>query len=56
MFKALDLEKRRVDDRLKVVEQVAELKPCVHGVVGSFKIEKLRRGIFCGRVRCLRRL
>lgn len=33
--RALDLEKRRVDDTLRVVEQVAELKACVAGVVGS---------------------
>ncbi|KAF2425338.1 COG4-domain-containing protein [Tothia fuscella] len=33
--KTLDLEKRRVDETLNVVEQVAELKACVHGVVGS---------------------
>jgi hypothetical protein len=33
--KALDLEKRKVEDTLGVVEQVAELKACVHGVVGS---------------------
>ncbi|KAJ9213508.1 hypothetical protein DTO166G4_4951 [Paecilomyces variotii] len=33
--KALDLEKMRVEDTLGVVEQVAELKACVHGVVGS---------------------
>lgn len=31
----LDLEKNRVEDTLRVVEQVAELKACVHGVVGS---------------------
>ncbi|KAF7555403.1 hypothetical protein G7Z17_g2189 [Cylindrodendrum hubeiense] len=31
----LDLEKTRVDETLVVVEQVAELKACVHGVVGS---------------------
>ncbi|XWW92228.1 hypothetical protein V2A60_000151 [Cordyceps javanica] len=31
----LDLEKSRVEDTLRVVEQVAELKACVHGVVGS---------------------
>lgn len=31
----LDLEKQRVEDTLKVVEQVAELKACVAGVVGS---------------------
>jgi conserved oligomeric Golgi complex subunit 4 len=31
----LDLEKSRVEDTLGVVEQVAELKACVHGVVGS---------------------
>ena len=33
--KELDLEKSRVEDTLGVVEQVAELKACVHGVVGS---------------------
>ena len=33
--RALDLEKARVDDTLRVVEQVAELKACVAGVVGS---------------------
>ncbi|OAA35317.1 calcium-transporting ATPase type 2C member 1 [Beauveria brongniartii RCEF 3172] len=33
--KKLDLEKSRVEDTLRVVEQVAELKACVHGVVGS---------------------
>ncbi|KAI1372709.1 COG4-domain-containing protein [Hypoxylon crocopeplum] len=33
--KTLDLEKDRVQQTLKVVEQVAELKACVHGVVGS---------------------
>jgi len=33
--RALDLEKRRVEDTLRVVEQVAELKACVAGVVGS---------------------
>ncbi|KAI1368768.1 COG4 transport protein-domain-containing protein [Xylaria arbuscula] len=33
--KDLDLEKDRVQQTLKVVEQVAELKACVHGVVGS---------------------
>ena len=32
---ALDLEKSRVKDTLRVVEQVAELKACVAGVVGS---------------------
>lgn len=31
----LDLEKSRVEATLAVVEQVAELKACVHGVVGS---------------------
>ena len=31
----LDLEKQRVEDTLRVVEQVAELKACVAGVVGS---------------------
>ncbi|KAI5466105.1 hypothetical protein BGZ63DRAFT_480334 [Mariannaea sp. PMI_226] len=31
----LDLEKSRVEDTLRVVEQVAELKACVNGVVGS---------------------
>ena len=31
----LDLEKSRVEDTLRVVEQVAELKACVQGVVGS---------------------
>lgn len=33
--RALDLEKRRVEEALRVVEQVAELKACVAGVVGS---------------------
>ncbi|KAI1813121.1 COG4-domain-containing protein [Poronia punctata] len=33
--KELDLEKDRVQQTLRVVEQVAELKACVHGVVGS---------------------
>jgi hypothetical protein len=33
--RALDLEKRRVEETLSVVEQVAELKACVAGVVGS---------------------
>ena len=33
--KALDLEKTRVEATLGVVEQVAELKACVQGVVGS---------------------
>lgn len=33
--KELDLEKGRVEDTLGVVEQVAELKACVNGVVGS---------------------
>lgn len=33
--KWLDLEKIRVDDTLGVVEQVAELKACINGVVGS---------------------
>ncbi|KAI1264307.1 COG4-domain-containing protein [Xylariaceae sp. FL1019] len=33
--KELDLEKERVQETLNVVEQVAELKACVHGVVGS---------------------
>lgn len=33
--KTLDLEKDRVQQTLSVVEQVAELKACVHGVVGS---------------------
>src|SRR5262249_37413872 len=33
--KQLDLEKSRVEDTLGVVEQVAELKACVNGVVGS---------------------
>lgn len=33
--KQLDLEKERVQQTLQVVEQVAELKACVHGVVGS---------------------
>jgi len=33
--RSLDLEKRRVEDTLRVVEQVAELKACVAGVVGS---------------------
>jgi hypothetical protein len=33
--RALDLEKSRVEDALRVVEQVAELKACVAGVVGS---------------------
>lgn len=32
---ALDLEKKRVEDTLEIVEQVSELKACVHGVVGS---------------------
>ncbi|PMD15959.1 COG4-domain-containing protein [Hyaloscypha hepaticicola] len=31
----LDLEKKRVEETLAVVEQVAELKACVQGVVGS---------------------
>ncbi|KAI9048298.1 hypothetical protein LZ554_008093 [Drepanopeziza brunnea f. sp. 'monogermtubi'] len=31
----LDLEKKRVEETLGVVEQVAELKACVQGVVGS---------------------
>lgn len=31
----LDLEKQRVEDTLAVVEQVAELKACIAGVVGS---------------------
>ncbi|WEW60268.1 Golgi transport complex subunit 4 [Emydomyces testavorans] len=34
-IKALDLEKRRVEYTLGVVEQVAELKTCVHGAVSS---------------------
>ncbi|EMR66845.1 putative cog4 transporter protein [Eutypa lata UCREL1] len=33
--RTLDLEKERVQQTLAVVEQVAELKACVHGVVGS---------------------
>lgn len=33
--KELDLEKKRVEETLDVVEQVAELKACVNGVVGS---------------------
>jgi conserved oligomeric Golgi complex subunit 4 len=33
--KELDMEKRRVEDTLEVVQQVAELKACVQGVVGS---------------------
>ena len=33
--KELDLEKSRVEETLKVVEQVMELKACVDGVVGS---------------------
>lgn len=33
--KELDLEKSRVEDTLRVVEQVGELKACVNGVVGS---------------------
>ena len=33
--KELDLEKQRVEETLGVVEQVAELKACVQGVVGS---------------------
>ncbi|KAK3337428.1 hypothetical protein B0T19DRAFT_447972 [Cercophora scortea] len=33
--RALDLEKQRVEDTLRVVEQVGELKACVAGVVGS---------------------
>lgn len=33
--KELDLEKSHVEDTLGVVEQVAELKACVNGVVGS---------------------
>ncbi|KAF4975884.1 hypothetical protein FZEAL_7357 [Fusarium zealandicum] len=33
--KELDLEKGRVEETLGVVEQVAELKACVNGVVGS---------------------
>ncbi|RFU31306.1 hypothetical protein B7463_g5019, partial [Scytalidium lignicola] len=33
--KALDLEKKHVEETLAVVEQVAELKACVQGVVGS---------------------
>lgn len=33
--KELDLEKDRVQQTLQVVEQVAELKACVHGVAGS---------------------
>lgn len=33
--KELDLEKSRVEETLGVVEQVAELKACVNGVVGS---------------------
>ncbi|KND94771.1 Conserved oligomeric Golgi complex subunit 4 [Tolypocladium ophioglossoides CBS 100239] len=33
--KELDLEKSRVEDTLGFVEQIAELKACVNGVVGS---------------------
>lgn len=33
--KRLDLEQSRVEDTLKIVEQVAELKTCVLGVTGS---------------------
>lgn len=33
--KRLDLEKLRVEETLGVVEQVAELKACINGVVGS---------------------
>ena len=33
--RTLDLEKQHVEDTLRVVEQVAELKACVAGVVGS---------------------
>ncbi|KAG9233789.1 hypothetical protein BJ875DRAFT_535172 [Amylocarpus encephaloides] len=33
--KQLDLERKRVEETLKVVEQVGELKACVQGVVGS---------------------
>lgn len=33
--KELDLEKKRVEETLEVVEKVAELKACVQGVVGS---------------------
>lgn len=33
--RALDLEKSRVEDTLRVVEQMVELKACVAGVVGS---------------------
>ncbi|KAK3394418.1 COG4 transport protein-domain-containing protein [Podospora didyma] len=33
--RTLDLEKQRVEDTLRVVEQVVELKACVAGVVGS---------------------
>ncbi|KUJ18699.1 COG4 transporter [Mollisia scopiformis] len=33
--KELDLEKKRVEETLGVVEQVSELKACVQGVVGS---------------------
>ena len=33
--KELDLEKKRVEETLGVVDQVAELKACVQGVVGS---------------------
>ncbi|KAJ4290666.1 Golgi transport complex subunit 4 [Collariella sp. IMI 366227] len=33
--RTLDQEKQRVEDTLRVVEQVAELKACVAGVVGS---------------------
>ena len=33
--KELDLEKSRVEETLGVVEQVAELKACINGVVGS---------------------
>ncbi|KAI5859742.1 COG4 transport protein-domain-containing protein [Durotheca rogersii] len=35
--KELDLEKSRVEETLVVLEQVAELKACVHGVVGSMR-------------------
>lgn len=34
-IKELDLEKDHVQQTLRVVEQVSELKACVHGVVGS---------------------
>ncbi|KHJ35848.1 putative cog4 transporter [Erysiphe necator] len=34
-IRELDLEKSRVEETLKVVEQVVELKTCVKGIVGS---------------------